>query len=468
MRSRLFTSAALIAAVSLALAGCTTMDTVSGWFSGGSHKSKLKGERISVMTTDQSLAPDPDLAATNVVLPAPYRNDAWPNAGGYAANAMYHLEARGPLQQIWTQDAGKGSDDDSRLTAPPVVSDGKIFVLDAKAHVFAFDANSGAPLWHLDLAPQGESSFWHTATLGAIGQDMSIDPKKGFGGGVAVDNGKLYVTTGFGDVFALDPASGKKLWKTNVGVPIVNAPVANGGRVFVSSQDNHFFALAQTDGRKLWDHQAIAETAGILESTSAAVAGDFVIAPYTSGELYALNVQNGRPAWNDMLTASGQVTALSELDDIAGRPVVDRDMVFAISHSGLMVAINLNSGERVWSRDIGGIQTPWAAGDFVYVTTLDGRLLCLQRKDGRVKWIHELQRFEDPDEKTGRLVWSGPVLVSNRLILVSSNGIAISVSPYTGELIGRTDIPDGTYIAPVVANDTLYLFTNDAQLVALR
>jgi outer membrane protein assembly factor BamB len=468
MTSRHVLPVALAAALSLALAGCTTVDTVSGWFSGGGHKSKLRGERISVMSNEESLTPDDQIAKVPVVLPAPYRNSAWPNAGGYSANAMYHLEARGPLQQVWAQDSGKGSDDDSRLTAPPVVADGKIYALDSKAHIYAFDANAGTPLWHLNLAPQGESDFWHDATLGAVGQDKSIDPKKGFGGGVAADSGKVFVTTGFGEVFALDPASGRILWKTSVGVPIVNAPVANGGRVFVSSQDNHFYAFAQADGHKLWDHQAITETAGILESTSAAVAGDFVIAPYTSGELYALNVQNGRPAWNDMLTASGQVTALSELDDIAGRPVVDRDMVFAISHSGLMVAINLNTGERVWSRDIGGIQTPWVAGDFLYVTTLDGQLLCLQRKDGRVKWIHQLQRFQDADSSSGRIVWSGPVLVSDRLVLVSNAATAISVSPYTGELLGRVDIPAGTYIAPVVANDTLYLFTNEAQLVALR
>jgi outer membrane protein assembly factor BamB len=180
----------------------------------------------------------------------------------------------------------------------------------------------------------------------------------------------LFVSTGFGLVIALDAVKGKQIWKADLGVPIVNAPVANSGRVFVSSHDNHFYALAESDGRKLWDHQGIAETAGVLASTSAAVAGEYVIAPYTSGELYALRVQNGRAAWNDMLTRSGTTTALSELDDIAGRPVVDRDMVFAISHSGVMAAINLNTGERVWARDIAGIQTPWMAGDFGFPPAL--------------------------------------------------------------------------------------------------
>jgi outer membrane protein assembly factor BamB len=198
------------------------------------------------------------------------------------------------------------------------------------------------------------------------------------------------------------------------------------------------------------------------------VAGDFVIAPYTSGELYAIRVENGRPAWNDMLTRSGNVTALSELDDIAGRPVIDRDMVIAISHSGVMAAINLNTGDRVWTRDVGGIQTPWVAGDYIYVLTTEQQVLCVARKDGRVKWIHQLTRWDDPENKDGSIIWSGPVLVSDRLVLTSSNGKAVSLSPYTGDLMGRIDIPDGTYIPPVVANGTLYLLTNSAQLVALR
>jgi outer membrane protein assembly factor BamB len=454
----------------LALSGCDTFggisDTVSGWF-GSTSKSKLKGERISVMVADTSLKPDPELEKTTVVLPRPYVNKEWPEPGGYPANAMYHLQAPGPLQQIWQSDTGKGSDDNSRLTAPPIVVDGRIYVLDAEAHVFALDARTGNRLWEVNLAPQGpESDFFNV--FGVFGPDMSIDPSKGFGGGVAFDAGKVFASTGFGSVFALDAATGRQLWKADLEVPAVNAPVASAGRVFISSEDNHFVTLSEQDGHVLWDHQGITESAGILTSTSAAVAGDTVIVPYTSGELYALRVDNGRPEWTDMLTKSGNVTALSELDDIAGRPVVDRDMVFAISHSGVMAAINLNTGDRVWARDVGGIQTPWAAGDFVYVLTSDGQVLCLERKDGKVKWIHQLPRWQDPKSKDDPIVWSGPVLVSDRLILVSSEGKAVSLSPYSGQLLGRTDIPDGTYIPPVVANGTLYLLTNSAQLVALR
>jgi outer membrane protein assembly factor BamB len=169
-----------------------------------------------------------------------------------------------------------------------------------------------------------------------------------------------------------------------------------------------------------------------------------------------------------MLTRSGQVTALSELDDIAGRPVIDRDLVFAISHSGVMAAISLSTGDRIWSRDIGGIQTPWAAGDYIYVLTTESQLMCLQRKDGRVKWITQLDRWENPETKDGVIVWAGPVLVSNRLVVVSNTGVLQAVSPYTGKLMGKEEFEGGTMIAPVVANGTLYMVTKHAELLALR
>ncbi len=465
---RKFAVLALVLGVGLTASGCAATDMVSKWFS-SPHKSKIRGERISIMASDESVKPDPSLKDQKVVLPPPYKNTEWPEPGGFATNVMYHLAAPGPLQQVWDADAGTGSNSDSRLTASPIVAGGKIYTLDAEARVFAFNAADGQELWHVTVAPKGNRDLINFMSFGLFGQDKRVDRSKGAGGGIAYDAGKIFATTGFGEVVALDANTGKELWRVSLEVPIATAPVANGGRVFVMTMDNHAYALAEKNGRQLWDHRGITESAGIMESTSAAVAGDFVIVPYSSGEIYAIRVQNGRPAWNDMLTRSHGVTALSEIDDIAGKPVVDRDLVFAISHSGVMAAIQLDSGERQWSRDVGGIQTPWVAGDYIYVVTLDSQLLCLTRKEGKVKWIHQLPRWKDPeDTSSDPIVWSGPVLVSDRLIVLSSNGYAESISPYTGELLGRIEIPDQAFIAPVVANDTLYILTNDASLVALK
>ena len=466
MASRVVRLCLVLAAASLLLSGCSVLDEVGSWFTTSGKKSNLRGVRIPVMSLDSDIKPDATIAGTPVVLPPPYRNPEWPQPGGYASNAMYHLAAPGRLRQIWSEDAGKGNDIDSHLTSPPVIGGGLIYGLDSEAHIYVFRATDGHPVWNRRLAPKNGTDM--PTLWGLLGKANTVQPPQGMGGGVAYDDGKIFVTSGFGVVRCMDAKTGRDIWQKNLGMPIVNAPVVNGGRLFVSTHDNHFYALAESDGRQLWENQGITESAGILASTNAAVSGETVIVPYTSGEIFALRAQNGQVGWSDVLSRTGHVTALSALDDIAGRPVIDRGVVYAISQSGLMAAFQINTGERLWSRDIGGIQTPWAAGDFVYVIDNNARLICLTRKEGRVRWIHQLPQYEDLEKKKDPIIWAGPVLVSDKLIAVSSNGYAEAVSPYDGKLSGRVEIPDGTNIAPVVANGILYLYTSDAELVALR
>lgn len=456
----------VVTAAALLLGGC---DTISGWFDNGGRVSKLKGTRVPVIATSETVSQDDKVKDTPVQLPAPYVNTEWPGQGGYASHAMYHLQAAGPLKEIWSADAGTGSTTKSRVTAAPVIGGGRIFTLDASARIFAFDAASGKELWSAHAADPGHRSALNVITFGAFGTDKRVDTTKAFGGGIAYDGGHLFATDGFGEVVAFDAATGKEQWRVKLDVPIMAAPAANGGRVFVTTQDNHFHAFAADDGRELWDNQGITESAGILVSTSAAVSGQFAVLPYTSGELFAVRVQNGRPAWSDMLTRTGNTTALSTLDDIAARPVIDRDMVFAVSHSGVMAAIAIDSGERAWTRDIGSIQTPWVAGDYIFVLNSESQLICLTRKEGRVKWMTQMPKLSDPtDTHSDMIVWSGPILVSDRLLLVSSAGQMMSVSPYTGKMLGQVEISGGSYIAPIVANNTVYVLTSDAELIALK
>jgi outer membrane protein assembly factor BamB len=463
---RRFRTVLPIAAMALLLAGCAdTWDTINNWFS-AAHKSNLRGERISLLNTDEAIKPDPSLASTPILLPRPYRNPEWTQPGGFPSNATYHLDAPGPLKEIWYHHTGKGSDSQSRLNATPVVADGRIYVIDSEAHVYAYNVKTGDEVWDKRLAPKNGTD--RPTLWGMFGTPNTIEPVSGMGGGVAYDAGKLFVTSGFGVVFALDAKTGDRVWGHDIGVPIVNAPVVSGGRVFVSTHDNHFFALAEDNGRQLWTHQGIPESAGVMSSTSAAVSGEFVIAPYSSGELYALQVQNGTVAWSDVLSLSGQVSALSELDAIAGRPVIDRDVVYGVSHSGVMAAIRLSTGDRIWSRDIGGTQTPLAAGEYVYVITGDGQLLCLTAKEGKVRWIHQLPRWEDESNQQRPINWTGPLLVSDKLITTSSDGYLEALSPYTGQLLGRVELDGGTSVPPVVADGTVYVYTDDAEIEALR
>jgi outer membrane protein assembly factor BamB len=133
-----------------------------------------------------------------------------------------------------------------------------------------------------------------------------------------------------------------------------------------------------------------------------------------------------------------------------------------------LVAINLRTGRRLWDRNVGSIESPWIAGDYLYVLSDDSELIAVNRRNGQINWVTGMPQWEDPEDKDGRIDWTGPILASDRLILANTLGEAYAVSPYTGRILGKVDVPDGVSITPIVAQNTLYFLTDDAELVAYR
>lgn len=430
----------------LVLMSCAALTACDKWL-GESGPPPLPGKRIAILSQEKALQPDPAAARIDVRLPRPESNGDWPQAGGYPTHAMHHMELGEAPQRLWRTSIGSGSR--TRLLSQPVVAEGRAYALDADNEVSAIDAKSGDRLWRVDVTPEDMDS----ATVG---------------GGVAYDDGKVFVSTGFAQVVALDGKTGKVLWRQNVSGPMRGAPTVYGGRVVVQTLDNQTFALSAEDGKQLWNHTGIAEAATLLGGTSPAIDNNVVVVAYSSGELYALRLDNGAVLWSDSLTSVKRTDQVATMTDIRGRPIIDRGRVYAVSNSDMLVAIDLRSGRRLWDRDIGSIQSPWIAGDYLYLITNTPELVALEAKTGRVHWVTQLQRFEDEEDKSGRLIWAGPILAGDRLIISSSEGWSLSVSPYTGRILGKERMPDGVTIAPVVADKTLFFLTEDADLVAYR
>ena len=434
---------------------------------GSSDGTKFTGDRISVLSYETNLAADPRLRDKPVTLIPSFRNSNWANPGGFASHAAYHLELDG-LEESFRIEAVTGNSVLARITAVPVVADGKVFIMGAGLDVGAFDAKTGATLWKQSVTTdEMEPNLSLTRFFGVSEKPAPL--RDGFTGGIAYDAGRVYVTTGFGEVFSLNAQSGEIIWRTKGAVAFSNAPTIRNGRLYVASQDSRLQAFSTDDGVLLWDFSVINEGSTIMGATSAAVSEQAVVAGFNSGEVVALSPVNGQTAWSESLTSRGtQVTPLSQLNAIVGRPVIDRDRIYVTSHGGRTAAIDLRSGERIWTADVGSIETPWTMGDYVLVMSLDAELVALSREQGRVRWISPLPAFADPERRDGRITYAGPVLAGGRVLLASSDGKLLSLDAITGELGETIDVDVPMSVAPVVADGTVYLLGDDGTLIARR
>jgi outer membrane protein assembly factor BamB len=413
-------------------------------------KTPTVGTREPVLNYDTKAIAEPELADLAVVLPPPEVNADWAQPGGSPSKSMGHLSLPDTLTKAWSASIGKGSDASRRLNAPPMVYGNRVFTIDVAGTVRLFDTASGKTTWTQRIVDKGE------------------DEHSAFGGGVSASDGRVFAATGYGLVVAFDFNSGKELWRVNLNTTLRGAPAISGATLFVRSGDNQLFSLNVATGATNWSVSGTTEPAGILGGGAPAIALDTVVTGYSSGELNAMRVENGRTVWADALARTGRTTAINALTDIDASPVIDRGRVFAIGHGGRMAALELATGQRVWERNFAGISTPWLAGDFVYVVTLDAQVICLTRGEGKIRWVTQLPHYKDKKKKAGAYGWFGPVLASDRLIVTGSNKTMVTISPYTGKILSSVKLSAPAYLPPVVANNQLYVLTDNGKLTMYR
>jgi outer membrane protein assembly factor BamB len=458
---------AVLVIVALGASGCATVQRINPFKGKETKEVASEGERISIISADQKLEPAEALKGVDFFLPNPAPMAEWPLPGGTAEQSVENVDAAPNLSIVWRKGVGQGSKGAENVMGPPVAAAGKVFTLDGASTVSARDAQSGAEIWKTNIRPS----------------DNKRDREAG-GGGIAFAGGKLYVTSGYRLVAQLDANTGAVGWRTRTDQPIHGAPNVAGGRIYAVALDNTLLTFDANTGQPGWSYQALSESARILRASSPAISGDTVVASFGSGELVALRTANGNDLWNEALSRASRTSALSEIRDIPGRPVIYQGDVFAVSHSGVFAATDLRTGQARWGLPVVGITSPWAAGDVVYVVSKDGVVVCAARESGQIYWTRDLNAGVKTAKSSGggfwskmpkfgskkslKPIWSGPLMANNRLIMVGSSGELVALNAKTGEVQRRVSLGEPAMLAPIAAGNTIYVLTDTAQLIALR
>ncbi|VWX52775.1 PQQ-binding-like beta-propeller repeat protein [Novosphingobium sp. 9U] len=433
----------LLLALALGVSGCGILKGKGG------PKTPTVGDRVPILSRIESGAKvDPALAGVSVILPPAEANTEWAQAGGPANKASGHLALGASPTRIWTAQVA-GATNKRRLAASPVVGDGRVYVMDTSGVVNAFNADTGAKVWSKNF-------------------DVGGDSKAIFGGGVSYDSGNVYVTTGIGEVAALGAADGAEKWKVKPAGPLRGAPTIGFEAVYVMTQDNQIVALNAADGKQLWNESASTAQSGVFGVAAPAAGQGTVVAGYSSGELVAYRYENGRQLWSDALARTSISTEVGSLTDVDADPIIDRGRVFALGQGGRMAAYELVTGQRIWELNLAGISTPAVAGDWVFTLTDHAQLLAIARTTGKVRWMNQLMRYRKEKKRKGPVFWVGPVLAGNRLWVANSRGELAYADPSEGTLTPYAELKDSISLAPVVANQTLYLLDDGGRITAYR
>ena len=407
----------------------------------------LPGERFDIRPGSET-----QNIAAPVSLPAAQVNAAWTHRNGSATHTITHPALGSTLNPVFAVVIGEGDSDRARITAHPVVAGGVIYTLDARARVTAV-SEQGATLWSRDLTPRRDGA-----------DDAS-------GGGLSISDGTLYVATGYGELSALDAASGATRWVQDLDAPAVAPATVRGDLVYVVGRDSTAWALDTSNGRIVWQRAGTPSVANFGGSAAPATQGEFVVFPSPSGEVVATYPQGGIERWSTFVSGERLGSAASLVTDIAGDPVISGNRVYIGNVAGRTVAIDLQSGERLWTAQEGAVSPVWPVGNAVFLVNDVNELVRLNASTGEAVWRTALPRFEDEEEtrRQNRIfAHHGPVLAGGRLIVTSSDGLIRSFDPVSGALVSQIALPGGAATGAVVAGGTLYVVSKDGELHAFR
>lgn len=408
-------------------------------------KVPLTGTRIPVVNYENSVKVDPEASEIDIILPPSDLGCEWPQAGGGESHVMQHFSLAENLTPHWTTSIGYGSGE-GRFLSTPIVKDGVVYTLDTYGQVIALEVSSATPLWQTNIAPLDHEGYI-------------------IGGGLAYGEDKIFVTSPHAEVLALETKTGQILWRIPTQSPVRAAPTYADGRLYVLTISNQLEVLDAATGNRLWNHAGITEFAGLLGTASPAVSKGIVIVSYSSGEIYALKTENGHQLWTETLSSTRRPDSLSALAHIRALPIIDQNVVLIVGHNQRMAAYDLRRGERIWERSIGGLRTPAALGGFIFMINSHNEVLCLTRDYGQILWVQKLD--SDPDQPY-KILWNGPVVANNKLYLVRTDGTLITMDPKNGQVLSSMSLGVPVSVAPVIANETLFILTDHGELLTFK
>lgn len=336
------------------------------------------------------------------------------------------------VKKIWSIGVGAGAHK-KFLKLSPVATPEGVYAAESKGRVYAVSAETGRLLWESDT-------------------DIKVS------GGPGVGDGMVLVGSSQGEIVALAADDGEELWRAQVSSEILAAPKTKNGIVVVRTGDGKLFGLTASAGARLWIYDRSVPVLSLRGTSAPALSGDLVIAGFDSGRLVALELSTGRLVWDAAVAVPRGRSDLERMVDIDAEPLVYGNTVYVTTFQGKVAAIDITSGQELWSREISSFAGLTVDDRNVYITDEDSNVWALDRLTGVSVWKQEALKY--------RLA-TAPACLGEYVVVGDLEGYLHWMRTEDGEFANRVRLDKSKIIAPPVAfQDTIIAYSSAGELAA--
>ena len=326
---------------------------------------------------------------------------------------------------------------------------------------------SDAEFLRVALRPVGDGNRIYAASVNGI--VAALDPDSGktvwrtklgisLSSGPGVGEDLVAVVSADGYVVGLSADDGSERWRAYVAGESLATPLVHDQWVVVQTVDNKLTALSVFDGSERWSIEQSTPALTMRGSTSPMQVGQTVVTGFDNGRVMAINLSSGDVEWDSMLAPPSGRSDLDRLSDIDGDIAVVGQDIYASGYQGRVASLAAESGQVLWAREIStyaGVTADW---NNVYSTLDNGELVALNRRNGTEIWRQNALLRREP---------TVPVSFRTMVVVGDLDGYLHFFSNVDGEPVARVRAGGSAIVGtPLVMADRLFVQSDDGSVSA--
>jgi outer membrane protein assembly factor BamB len=336
------------------------------------------------------------------------------------------------IKELWSVGVGDGQGE-GFYRLQPAISGEVIYAASADGEVVAVDRKRGKTLWEVDL-------------------DISLS------GGVGVYQDVLLLGSSEGLVLKLDANTGEQLWTMLLTGEILSPPQSNGKVVVVQTYNGKLQGLDFATGKLLWTYDSKVPVLTIRGTSVPIMENNRIYAGFANGRVLAFDPQTGSIVWEVRAAIPQGRSEIERIVDVDGTMELAGNELYAVSYQGSVVAIDVESGRKIWQQKASSFSGVSLGFGNVYAADEDGTLNAFMRNGEGVRWSQGALGYRQ---------LSRPTPVGSYVTVGDFEGYLHVLSQVDGDFVGRIRVDSDGVRADMLSEDgILYVFANDGELVA--
>lgn len=355
---------------------------------------------------------------------------------------------------LWSESVGDGVENYfSRLS--PAVANGKLFAADREGEIVALEPATGKQIWSTNISRKSNHSSF-TNGYGLFAGNVSAK----ISGGLTVAENAIYFGTEDGVVFSLNQENGAINWQTSVPSEVIASPAVDANIVVVNTVSGALIGLDALTGEVKWQNDSDVPPLTLRGISAPAAASGGAIIGLANGRVRVSIIDSGLTAWEAVVAKPTGATELDRIVDIDSQPLIFGGTVYLVSYGGALAAVELRTGNIIWTREYASFRSIAMAGNRLFVTDNNSSIYAIDRRNGVELWSNsELRRRN----------LTAPTPVGEYIAVGDRFGYLHYFTQDEGKYVSRLAVGDddedeGIYNEPIYKDGVFVVQTRDGEV----